>query len=540
MFSCPSCGGKIIFDIDRQKPVCEHCSTAFNVEDLGPGIAQNVTTYETSVYVCKNCGAEVTSPDNQVVSFCSFCGSESILEERTASIHSPETILPFRVSKKEMHQKYADALKGVRYLPKDFKDPKRIDSMRGIYMPYWAIAADFPPGLDFEIVATTSLPSSYEQENRYSGYFSCQTKTRFLNDASSALDDTVAAQIEPFSEEDAVPFHPAYLAGFYADKADVPPEKYMAQVNEKARKDAVRAIKAACHDKEADIRIVPAVRQELSPGTLLQEREDYEAGLVPASLRDYHEALMPVWFLTHRFKNRVSYTVANGSNGRFYTDLPVDQPKFWLVTAGIAAVLFALLSLIFFLRPQTALVLSFFVVSLTMQAFRSELVEFVIHETHLLDLGATQTSPDALQKTRQKIRERKSNKTAGIALTCVFIGLFGLLLLIPDAWGFSAFAFCAYSVIVGAFQLYAIIKDTRKLHSTLLMIVGIAAYVTIIAGIVLLIANPVNDLWFYGGCLFCLLGALALSAMMIRCYNLKASRPLPQYFRREGGFNDAQ
>ena len=94
--------------------------------------------------------------------------------------------------------------------------------------------------------------------------------------------------------------------------------------------------------------------------------------------------------------------------------------------------------------------------------------------------------------------------------------------------------------IVGAFQLHAIIKDTRKLHSTLLMIVGIAAYVTIITGIVLLIANPVNDLWFYGGCLFCLLGAFALSAMMIRCYNLKASRPLPQYFRREGGLNDAQ
>ncbi|MBR6397698.1 MAG: hypothetical protein IKS06_02275, partial [Lachnospiraceae bacterium] len=237
---------------------------------------------------------------------------------------------------------------------------------------------------------------------------------------------------------------------------------------------------------------------------------------------------------------RVSYTIANGANGKFYTDLPVDQPKFWLVTAGIAAVLFALLSLIFFLRPQTALVLSIFVVALTMQAFRSELAEFVIHETHLLDLGATQTSPDALQKTRKKIRERKSNKTAAVVMTWVFIGFFGFLFLIPDAWGFSAFAFCAYSVIVGAFQLYAIIMDTRKLHSTLLMIVGIAAYVTIIAGIVLLIANPVNDLWFYGGCLFCLLGALALSAMMIRCYNLKASRPLPQYFRREGGLNDAQ
>ena len=541
MFSCPSCGGKIIFDIDRQKPVCEYCSTAFNVEDLGPGITQNVTTYETSVYVCKNCGTEVTSPDNQVVSFCSFCGSESILEERTASIHSPETILPFRVSKKEMHQKYADALKGVRYLPKDFKDPKRIDSMRGIYMPYWAIAADFQPRLDFKVTSVTSLPSNYERVNDYTGSFSCRTKTRFLTDASSALDDTVAAQIEPFSEEDAVPFHPAYLAGFYADKADVPPEKYMAQVNEKARKDAVRAIKAACPDKEADIRILPTVRDEKSPLIIMPEdREDYEASLVPASLRDYHEALMPVWFLTHRSKKRVSYTIANGANGKFYTDLPVDQPKFWLVTAGIAAVLFALLSLIFFLRPQTALVLSIFVVALTMQAFRSELVEFVIHETHLLDLGATQTSPDALQKTRKKIRERKSNKTAAVVMTWVFIGFFGFLFLIPDAWGFSAFAFCTYSVIVGAFQLHAIIKDTRKLHSTLLMIVGIAAYVTIIAGIVLLIVKPVSDLWFYGGCLFCLLGALALSAMMIHCYNLKASRPLPQYFRREGGLNDAQ
>ena len=62
-------------------------------------------------------------------------------------------------------------------------------------------------------------------------------------------------------------------------------------------------------------------------------------------------------------------------------------------------------------------------------------------------------------------------------------------------------------------------------------IVSIA--MVVIAGLVLLL-NPVSDLWYYGGAFLTLLAVLFNVIDVIRNYNRLAMRRLPQFERRGG------
>ena len=49
--------------------------------------------------------------------------------------------------------------------------------------------------------------------------------------------------------------------------------------------------------------------------------------------------------------------------------------------------------------------------------------------------------------------------------------------------------------------------------------------------------NPVDDYYYYGGCIFCAFSAALLSVGLIKYYNLLSTRPLPSFYDREGGNN---
>ncbi len=523
MFSCPNCGGKIVFDIDTQRPLCQYCGSQFRIEDLGPGIAQNVTTYEANVFVCRNCGAEVTSPDNQIVSFCSYCGSESVLYSRTVTADSPQTVLPFRLSKKKIHEMYATRLQNVWYLPKEFKDPQYIDSMRGIYMPFWSTSVSYPPQVRLNMHQRVDVSSDTYRIDTYSGIFYVTgTAERYLTDASSALDDAITDQLLPYPESSAKPFHPAYLAGFYADKSDVPVQKYTQYIQEKASEDAIEGIKQRLGTNfTIDSTILPN-GQKVAPS-------------VPATPKDYHATLMPVWFLTRRDKDRVSYGVVNGYTGSTYMDLPVDQKKFWPVTLAIALVLFIALSLFFSAVAKTALTISLLATALMMLVYQGELRNVMERETHLFDIGSATYDPK--NGTSVKKKAKKTNTT--------FTTFFAMMVVMFVAMVFSdptimRFILGTAAIVLGTINVIKIIRDGSKVADKMLMVTGILSYATIVVGTLVQLAAPVYDYWYYGASLICLVGALLPGIMMIRCYNLSASRPLPNYFSREGGMNDAQ
>ena len=67
------------------------------------------------------------------------------------------------------------------------------------------------------------------------------------------------------------------------------------------------------------------------------------------------------------------------------------------------------------------------------------------------------------------------------------------------------------------------------------------AFIPMLIGIIVLgiglsigIKNPVYDYWYYGMAILCLLGMLANMISMINYLNYLTTRPVPNFFRREG------
>ena len=86
MFTCPNCNGSLKFNIPTQKLKCEHCGSSFDPAGYDQNNnAEQDDFFGATVYTCKNCGAELISPDDSIVSFCSYCGTPKPVAEEISS-----------------------------------------------------------------------------------------------------------------------------------------------------------------------------------------------------------------------------------------------------------------------------------------------------------------------------------------------------------------------------------------------------------------------------------------------------------------------
>ena len=109
---CPSCGGTLRFDIQKQKLVCEYCESEFapdSIAEMGGageseafGSEPESETMDAKIFTCPNCGAEVFATDLDAVEYCSYCGTFVTLESRLAKLQKPSYILPFTITKENV------------------------------------------------------------------------------------------------------------------------------------------------------------------------------------------------------------------------------------------------------------------------------------------------------------------------------------------------------------------------------------------------------------------------------------------------------
>ena len=531
MFKCRNCGGKVVFDVPTQQLKCEYCGSFFKVEEYSE--KNDAATYETNVFICQSCGAELVSPDEQVVSFCSYCGSQSMLPGKLTNENTPKAILPFRLSKDQCKNIYAKKFQGIWYLPKEFKDAALIDSVRGIYMPFWSCSMSYPDHGYVRASRDEQVSSSKYYHTVYSVDIGArQDRGRYQVDASSALDDTITDQLVPYPENKLVPFKTPYLAGFYADRADVPVNKYIPYLKMQATQDVLNQAK-----KEMSRRSM----------TLEAGQEAMFHKVYQPQPKDYYSTMMPVWFLTHREKKRVSYAIVNGYDGKMYADMPVDTKKYWLVTAGIALALFIILSLVTSIIAKTALGIAGLITGIVSLIFRKELITLKDRETHAYDIG----SPfyDGVLRTK-----KASKEMSGAAQKVLNAAIIVFVFLIASGGGLSIIVSLFESsdqnswmivlsfagVIMSLIAMISGIRSVAKIQDKSMILGALLPFITVVIAFGIAVGTPVDDWWYYLGALLSIVGALVPCIQLIKCYNEIASRPLPTYFAREGGLNNAK
>ncbi len=75
------------------------------------------------------------------------------------------------------------------------------------------------------------------------------------------------------------------------------------------------------------------------------ETEHYMSYALNTECKEAASAMLPVWFLSYRNKDRVAYATVNGQTGKVAADIPVDRRKFLLGSFLLAIPVFLLLNL---------------------------------------------------------------------------------------------------------------------------------------------------------------------------------------------------
>ena len=533
---CPSCSGTLYYDIRLKKLKCRHCSSVFEVDEYeSDNKAIESELSDAKLFTCRNCGAELISTNDEAVSYCSYCGSEAVLESRLSDFRKPKYIVPFKIDKSECKKIYEKALGDKLYVPKEFKDPEFIDRFRPFYIPYWMYQIRFRDD-NFDLKGTKSYTShGYDYYEEYDVKAAIRDKGIYgvPYDASRNFDDSIAENIAPFNKKDMVAYKNGYLAGMYADSPNVAAEVYKEDVLQ-------RATDMARNDLEQSFSgIYLELPRKKKLQEFLQTRYDGEDAL-----------FLPVWFLTWKKGDRVAYAVVNGQTGKIHIDLPADISQFGLYTFGLAALIFVILTLFVSVTSRFVIWFAALLVYLVSIRYHVEMKQIRDRENHVFDKGYLITDEDELSMSEKK-RARIRNKTrvfAGFSSVflvglAIFVMVFAFMMTgalydeLVSQTGAIAITFIVLILqTIRFFKTMIVMRHVSNKRSLLppLLAIGAVAYAFAVAS-----AEPVQDWWYYLGALIALLAASLMALDLIARYNETSTRPLPSFYNRKGGNDSA-
>jgi len=322
---CPNCNATLEFNPKNQKWDCHYCKSSFELKDL----KQNEVKYEKAnskplkdldVYTCKNCGAKIMTDENTTATFCVYCKSTAIIKDRLVDAYEPNKIIPFKTTKEDAIEAFKNV--GIRkiFMPREFKDKKNIQEMKGIYIPFWLF--------DFECEGNIS--GSATRVSSWSDTKYHYTKTdhykverggsiTFENvpvDGSKHFDNAIMNSIETFNYQDLCDFNYSYLSGFYAEKYNQTDIEVIKDGKKRTRESVLDILKSDLNRYH----------------TTIIDKENVDILNVKVKY-----VLLPVWLLNIKYKNEIRPFAMNGQTGKMVGDIPIDKKKF--IFSGIITII---------------------------------------------------------------------------------------------------------------------------------------------------------------------------------------------------------
>lgn len=540
MYTCPDCGSNMKFDPSRQKLYCEFCGKTQSAAGEKT-VPKARATYKARVFTCPGCGAELISTDETAATFCSYCGNSVLLESRLEEESCPDYVIPFRVTREVCENAYRKTLRKALFVPDEMKQDTQIERFRGIYMPYWIYS--FEQDSAYQVRGSKSRRRGdyvYTRHYRLDSHLTASCRG-LSYDASSSFADNLSTSIAPFDNRERTEFSPGYLSGFYADRGDVSASVYHSEAEEVAGQYVA--------DHAGRNRIYR--KYHVSPSSMVNA---FRPKRTAAEL-----GMFPVWFLGCRSHDgkRISYAVVNGQTGKVAADLPIDTKKYLLGSLVLAVPLFLLLNLFLTLTPAKALIFSIFLAVFSLVLSNRQMNRIYTRDLQLDDRGLQSVTGSRNRGSSQKSqRNKRTTGTAGnvflriLKLMAVMWGsmilLTALIALGPfrSGPGISALMAVWFILILMAFRstLSLPAKSSRRqtVYPAPMKEKWGSLYkpaLAIAVAVLILIWNPVSDLYYYTGAAVSL-GCVIWSFFdIIKEHNLLTTRKLPQLGKRGGDEN---
>ncbi|MCL1913477.1 MAG: hypothetical protein FWG10_06320 [Eubacteriaceae bacterium] len=351
-YKCPNCGSAITFDSTTQKMSCPYCRTEIDTqvlaqydEELNTPLSdtfgwdwENTSESQAfgsseldgfSAYSCPSCGGEIVGDKNTIATSCPYCTNPAIITSKVSGMLKPDYVIPFKLDREYAVNAFKEHIKNKSLLPKYFKDENRIDSLVGIYVPFWLFDCDASMYARYRATRTRSWSDSRNNYTVTEHYRLLRQASASFDkvpvDGSVKMDDAYMEAIEPFEYKDLVGFSTAYLSGYFADKYDIGYESSKNRANDRIRQSSASMLLSTTGNY----------------GTI-----QAEASSVKFSDGKVHYALLPVWMLNIKYNDKIYTFAMNGQTGRFIGELPISWKAFWIQLLAYGAGIGALLSAI--------------------------------------------------------------------------------------------------------------------------------------------------------------------------------------------------
>ncbi len=349
-YKCPNCDGGLEFDAAKQKFVCEYCLSEFTMEELKAHFNEEELSAQAEadakqerehehvhdgddgdmlMYNCPSCGAEIVTDATTAASFCYYCHNPVVLSGRLAGEFRPDLVVPFTIEREEAEKRLIDWISTKKLAPSDFCCKENIEKMSGVYFPFFIVSQKINGHLNAEAhnVRTWISGDTEHTERtiyrvlREGGIVLKNITKNALNKEEKILVDNVL----PFDINRAKPFSMAYLSGFFAEKRNLELDSF----KEEIKAETMRYTEDLLRDTLGNYDELHAVHVETH---------------VKAKKNQY--ALMPVWVLTYKGKDKIYYYAMNGQTGRICGDVPISMKKLLIRFICVAAPVFAVLCIL--------------------------------------------------------------------------------------------------------------------------------------------------------------------------------------------------
>ena len=333
---CPNCLGLITFDIKKQLWHCEYCDSEFKLEELNKrslnasSLENNKVrdTMDVDEYTCKSCGAKVIADENTASTFCVYCGNAAILKNKLTGIYAPDYIIPFKNTKDEIIINFKNLQKGRPLMPKLFNDPKNIEKISGIYIPFWLFDINIKGKAEFRGLKVSSWRSGdyrYTKTDTYNLIREADISfDRVPSDGSSRFDNDLMQSLEPFEYDKFEKYNHAYLAGFLAEKYDVSDNDAQESALTRSINSTINEMKNTCGG--------------FSGVSLSNESFN-------KLIKETNYVLLPVWMLNVKYGDKFYTFAMNGQTGKMVGNIPIHKGKAVLMWILVFAITFIVLTI---------------------------------------------------------------------------------------------------------------------------------------------------------------------------------------------------
>ena len=393
MAKCPHCGAEFKFDARKKLVHCDYCGSDFNPKELKKEVKtskKHENVIEGKTYSCTQCGATLMTFDETAVTFCSYCSSQNIVENKVTEENAPDLIIPFSITQEEGVNNYKRKISSFLFSPSYMKSDIVVKKFRGIYMPYAV----------YELVHNGDCVNKGKKYNHRSGdyvYYDDYDIHAVVNakytgisyDLLSKFYDDYSQSI-PFNTKNAEEFNPNYLPGFYADKGDVGVETYYSDAATICSTDSTKYLK-----KEK-----------------IFSKYGCSNPTVGFGVSDKKYALLPMYFLSIRSKDdkHIHYAVINGQTGKVAADMPISFWKYLIFSLLLTIPIFFVLNILPVIIPNMVNIFTGIMAIIAWCICANQISKCNDRDSRYQDKGYSSLLPKYDGQTGKPIKYKKSKK----------------------------------------------------------------------------------------------------------------------------------